>query len=164
MAARDVTAAQGLAYPVPVPKQGGRVDTGAERVARTGAAKGLVGLMVLGSLALWTAVPLGGLWLASQLTGSVTRLEAAPALVVLVGMPVAMALGGMGLARLECRYLRLTGTTRARRVPAYRRSVSDSSSGPEASVLDKITVVSVLTAAVAFAGWFFLFAGSSLPA
>jgi hypothetical protein len=47
-------------------------------------------------------------------------------------------------------------------VPAYRRSISDSSQGVATSVLETLMVISVLVAVVAFAGWFLLFAGSSM--
>jgi hypothetical protein len=162
---RDVTAAQGVAYPVPAPRRRVRVETGAEagRVVRRAEAGALVVLMALGSFALWTAIPLGGLWLAAQVSGGgVTQLSGASALVALVGIPVAMVLGGRGLAQLEHYYMRLTGTARKPRVPAYRRSLSESSSSP-ATLLEKIMVVSVLAAVVAFAGWFFLFSGANPP-
>lgn len=163
MAARDVTAAQGLAYPVPARRPRLRVETG--RITRRAAAGGLIVAMAVGSFALWTAIPLGGLWLAAQVSGgSVTQLSAASTLVAVVGIPLAMALGVKGLAQLEHYYMRLTGTARKPRVPAHRRSRSESSSAPPATVLEKIMVLSVLGAVVAFAGWFFLFAGSPLPA
>ncbi len=162
---RDVTVAQGLAYPVPGPRRRTRVATRVEtgRIARRGEAGGLIVLMVLGSFALWTAIPLGGLWLASQLTDSFSQASTASVLVAMLGIPVAMALGGKGLVRLEGRYMKVTGTTRRRRVPAYRRSLSDSSFPAPATVLEKIMVVSVLAAAIAFLSWSFLFAGSPLP-
>ena len=162
MAARDVTVTQGLAYPVPARTRRRGVEAG--RLVRRGGTGSLIALMVVGSIAMWTAIPFGGLWLAAQLNGGSTRLSPAAALVALVGIPVAMVLAARGLAQLERVYMRLTGTTRPRRVPATRRSVSDASSGPPPSVLDTISVVSVLIAIVAFAGWFFFVAGSSLPA
>jgi hypothetical protein len=164
--ARNVTVAQGAAYPVPAPRGSARVATRVEtgRIARRAAAGGLVVAMAVGSVALWTAIPLGGLWLAAQVSGgSITQLSAPSALVALVGIPLAMALGGKGLAQLEHRYMRLTGTARKPRVPAYRRSLSESSSPPPATVLERIMVVSVLAAVVAFAAWFFLLAGSNPP-
>jgi hypothetical protein len=113
---------------------------------------------------MWTAIPFGGLWLAAQLNGGSTRLSTAAALVAVFGIPIAMVLASRSLARLERVYMRLTGTSRSRHAPATRRSVSDASAGPPPSVLETIMVVSVLIAIVAFAGWFFLVAGSSLPA
>ena len=160
MAARDVTVTQGLAYPVPAGRRRVRVDAG--RVARRAEAAGLVVVMAIGSIGMWTAVPVGGLWLASQFTESFTQPSTASALMTMLGIPALMAWSGKGLAMLDRRYMRVSGTTRSKRVPAYRRSISDSSSSPEASVLEAMMVVSVLVAAVAFAGWFSFFAGSSL--
>src|SRR5207248_7471028 len=80
-----------------------RVADGAEvaRAARTVAAAGLVIAIALGSLAVWTGVPLGGLWLASQLSDSFVALPVAPALAVAVGIPAGMVLGVRALASLE---------------------------------------------------------------
>jgi hypothetical protein len=160
MAARDVTVTPGLAYPVPARRR--RVEVEAGRLARKGEAAGLIVLMAIGSLALWTAVPIGGLLLASQFTESFTQPTTASAVTVLLGIPALMALTGKGLAALERSYMSVTGTERKPRVPAYRRSISDSGSSPQASVLDAMMVVSVLVAGAAFAVWFVFFAGSSL--
>jgi hypothetical protein len=153
MAARDVTAVQGQAYRIPAttrPSVG--VDVG--RIVRAGAATGLIALMVLGSVAVWTVIPLGGLWLASQLTESYAQLAILPLLVAAAGIPIAMALGGKALAAVERLYLRVTGQTpSARVVSAWRRSISDSRSS-RLTVLDRIMVGSVLVAVIALAVWF----------
>jgi hypothetical protein len=165
MAARDVTVAQGLAYPVPATRPRARVATHdrVERIERSAGATVLVVVMAISSIALWTAVPIGALWLASQMSHSQTQLTAAPLLIVALGIPTGLALGAKGLALLEGLRLRLVGAgTPSRRVPAWRRSLSDSRSAPPASVLEKIMVASVLAAAASLAGWFFLFAGSPL--
>jgi hypothetical protein len=47
-------------------------------------------------------------------------------------------------------------------VPAYRRSISDSKSNTEGTVLENMIVISVIVAAVGFVVWFTVFAGSSL--
>jgi hypothetical protein len=125
---------------------------------------GLVAAMAVGSVALWTAIPAGVLWLAAKVSGgSITEVSGASAVVICGGIPLAMALGGKVLGQLERRYLRLTGTTARPTVPAYRRSLSDSNSPPPATVLEKIMVFSVLSAAAAFTGWFFLLAGANPP-
>jgi hypothetical protein len=115
--------------------------------------------MVAGSFALWTVIPIAGLWLAARIAGSSSHLSAAPALVVLVGIPAAVALGAKALARLEREFLRMTGTDPSRRIPAWRRSLSDSSPRSPAGMLDKIMVASVLVAALTFITWFVLLAG-----
>jgi hypothetical protein len=132
-------------------------------IARPVAAHALMAVMVLGSLAMWTAIPLAALWLASQLTDSSTAIGTAPLIVVAGGIPVAMALATKLLARVERRYMRVTGTdSESRTVPAWARSLGDSSSA-RPGVLDRIMIGSVAVAATALALWFFAFAGSSLP-
>jgi hypothetical protein len=160
MAARDVTAAQGLAYPVPARRQRAEVDAG--QLRRKVEAAELIVLMAIGSIALWTAVPVAGLWLASQFTESFTQPSTASAVMTMLGIPALMALTGKGLAMLERRYMRVTGTTRKPQVPAYRRSISDSKPSSETTVLEALMVSSVLVAGLMFTAWFVLFAGSSL--
>lgn len=136
---------------------------GATAIGRPGVAGALLALMVLGSLAIWTAIPIAGLWIASQLTDSATDIGTAPLLVVAGGIPVAMVFTGRLLARVERRYMRVTGTDpKSRVVPAWGRSLSDSSS-ERPGVLDRIMIGSVMVALTALAVWFFAFAGSSLP-
>jgi hypothetical protein len=149
-----------VAYPLPARRRGITFEFGG--VARRAHAAGLIVVMGIGSVAMWTALPIGGLWLASQFTEAATQPSTASALMTMLGIPALMALTAKGLAITERRYERVRGITRSKRVPAYRRSISDSSSSPEASVLEAMMVVSVLVAAVAFAGWFSFFAGSSL--
>jgi hypothetical protein len=133
------------------------------RIARPVAAAALITLMVLGSLAMWTAIPIAGLWIASQLTDSSTQIGGGPLIVVAVGIPVAMVFAARLLVRVERRYMRVTGTTPHSPVaPAWGRSLGDSSS-ERPSVLIRIMVASVLVALTAMAVWFFAFAGSSLP-
>jgi hypothetical protein len=128
-------------------------------VARRAAAAGLVAAMVVGSVAMWTAIPVGGLWLASRLTDDYAQVGAGPYLVAALGIPAAMVVWAMALARLERVYRRVTGTeATAPAPPAWRRSISDSRSGAPPSVLDKVMVASVLASVITLALWFFLFA------
>ena len=142
----------------------GRVHFG--RIAQTPGPLALVGLMVAGSVAIWTLLPLSGLWLASRLSDSSGQPTLAPLLVVAVGIPAVMAIATKALARLERAYARATGGTipRVRAVPGWRRSIGDSSSLPPASLLEKLMVANVLLAAGSLVVWLFVFAGSGLPA
>ncbi|MDX6582457.1 MAG: hypothetical protein QOI10_1641 [Solirubrobacterales bacterium] len=127
------------------------------------AAAALMALMAVGSLAVWTVIPIAGLWLASQLSNSPAEMGFVPLLALAAGIPTAMAFVGLLLARAERVHMRLTGTApRARVEPAWRRSLSDSGS-LRLTVLDKLMVASVLVAALAMVVWFFALAGSSLP-
>jgi hypothetical protein len=162
MTACSATAGLKLRHPKPRATQ--RVSGyGATTIARPAAAGGLLALMVLGSLAIWTAIPIAGLWIASQLTDSTTQVGTAPLVVVAGGIPVAIAFTARLLGGVERRYMRVTGSDpKARVVPAWGRSLGDSSS-QRAGVLDRIMIGSVVAALTALAVWFFAFAGSSLP-
>jgi hypothetical protein len=135
----------------------------AARVARPIAAGALMALMSIGSVAMWTVIPIGGLWVASQLSDSYTQMGFAPLLAAAVGIPAAMAVAAKLLARAERLHMRLTGAApQTGVVPASRRSLGDSRP-MQLTVLDRILVLSVLVAVIAMAVWFFAFAGSSLP-
>jgi hypothetical protein len=128
------------------------------------AAAGLIVLMAVGSIAMWIATPIGWLLLASVITPS-TRPSLGIYLLVLAGIPVTMVAFGKGLAALDRRYGRLTDTAPVvrRQLPWHRSLRGERPGGRRSSVLDVVMVVSVGLALVAFAIWFFTFAGSSLP-
>jgi hypothetical protein len=135
----------------------------AERVARPTVSVALIGLMVLGSVAVWTVIPLAGLWVASQLSDSAVQIGTVSFLVAALGIPAAMAFTGKLLTRADALHVRVTRTApQARPLPAWRRSLSDSGS-VRPTVLETIMVISALMATIAMAVWFFAFAGSSLP-
>jgi hypothetical protein len=120
--------------------------------------------MAAGSVALWTLVPAGVLWLASRMTTTAGTPSAGILLAIAVAIPTAMVLSARALVRLERVHTRITGAAaRTPLVPGWRRSLSDSSALGPSSVLEKMMVASVLLAVIALATWFFAFAGSSLP-
>jgi hypothetical protein len=123
----------------------------------------LVALMALGSVVMWIGVPLGLIYLASRLADTPNP-SMGPYLLVLIGLPIGMAIIGKGLGALNRAHIRLTGTE----VDAYRPGWTRSMRGERqvdrrGGVLDRVMIVSVALAGVAFAVWFFGFAGSSLP-
>jgi hypothetical protein len=124
----------------------------------------LIGLMAIGSVVLWIGVPLGWIWLASNIVDS-SEPSMTPYVMVLVGIPLTMVVVGKGLAELNRVYGEVTGTTpTVRVVMPWRRSMRDDrSAGHPRTVLDVVMVCSVAIALVLFALWFFLFAGSSIP-
>jgi hypothetical protein len=163
MAACGVTAGRGLRYASPVAARVARGDDAA-RIARPIANAALIALMVVGSFAVWTVIPIAGLWVASQLSDSNVQMGAVPLMVAAGGIPAAMLFAIALLARVERLHMRLTGAApQARVVPAWRRSLGDSRS-VQLTLLDRIMIASVLAAMIAMAVWFFAFAGSSLPA
>jgi hypothetical protein len=131
--------------------------------ARPIAAIALTALMAVGSVAMWTVIPIAGLWVASQLSDSFFQMGVVPLLATAGGIPAAMAFAGKLLARAERLRMRLAGAApRGRVLPAWRRSLSDSGS-VRLTVLERLMVASALTAVIAIVVWFFAFAGSSLP-
>jgi len=123
----------------------------------------LVALMALGSIVMWIGVPFGLIYLASKLADTPNP-SMGPYLVVLLGLPVGMALVGRGLGALNRAHIRLTGAEVDRYRPGWTRSMrGERTVERRGGVLDRVMVISVVVAGVAFAVWFFGFAGSSLP-
>lgn len=124
----------------------------------------LIGVMAIGSIAMWVAVPIAWLYLASRLSeGSQPTLG--PFVMVLVGIPASMVAIGKLLSALNRYYARVTGTAAQVRVqmPWHKSMRGERESTRPRSVLDVVMVISVTIALVAFGLWFFLIAGSSLP-
>ena len=74
----------------------------------------LVLMMAVGSVVMWIGVPLGLIYLASQIADS-SRPSAGPYLLVLIGLPIGMALVGKCLGTLDRLHGRLTGRHEDRR-------------------------------------------------
>jgi hypothetical protein len=122
-----------------------------------------VALMAIGSVVMWIGVPLGLIYLASKLADTPNP-SMGPYLLVFIGLPAGMAIVGKALGALNRAHIRLTGAE----VDAYRPGWTRSMRGERkverrGGVLDRVMIVSVALAAIAFAVWFFGFAGSSLP-
>ena len=108
------------------------------------ASAALVLLMLIGCLCLWVGVPLGWLWIGSQVQGSGSL--GAALMVTMTGIIVSIAVLVVGLSWLNRRHAELN----ERR---HRRQRS--------SALEVILVSSAGLAVVCFVVWFFLFAGAS---
>jgi hypothetical protein len=124
----------------------------------------LILLMAVGSVVLWIGIPVGWLYLVSQLVDS-SQPSMGPYVLVLVGIPATMIAMGKVLAMLDRAYARVTRAAPQARVqvPWHRSLRGDRSPARAHSVLDVVMVASVALAVVCFAVWFFLLAGSSLP-
>jgi hypothetical protein len=124
----------------------------------------LILAMAVGSVLLWIGIPVGWLYLVSQLVDS-SEPSMGPYVLVLVGIPATMIVMGKLLAILDRAYGRVTRTqARVRAQAPWHRSLrGDRAPARARSVLDVVMVASVALAVVCFAVWFFLFAGSSLP-
>jgi hypothetical protein len=106
----------------------------------------LVAIMFLGSLALWVGIPLGWLWIASQIEASTSSLGAAVA-TAMIGVVASIFVVVALLSRLSDAY-------RRQRVA---RGLEDTGH----FALEVVMVTSAAVAVVAFGAWFLLFSGSS---
>jgi hypothetical protein len=116
--------------------------------------------IVLGSAALWIGIPLGGLWLAGELTSTAQGFLFA----TLGGIPLAMTASAWLLYRVNALYERSRGAQdgSGRRRSAWLVSSSDERSrvrrarAPRA-LIDVAMTVSATTALILMAIWFFFY-------
>lgn len=108
------------------------------------ASAALVLLMLIGCLFLWVGVPLGWLWIGSQVQGSGSL--GAALMVTMVGIIISIAVLVVGLSWLNRRHAELNERRQRRQ---------------RSSALEVILVSSAGLAVVCFVVWFFLFAGAS---
>ena len=126
---------------------------------------GLIALMAFFSVALWLGIPIGWLWIGSQVQSNTQSTGFGPYFLVIFGICISVFVVTKLLAWLNRRYARVSGADEVVRVrPPWHRSMrgEDDSRAPR-SVLDVVMVISVSIAVTAMTIWFFFFAGSSLP-
>ena len=133
--------------------------------AGTGLAKvALIALMAVGSIFLWIGVPVGWLWIGSQVQSDSGQASFGLYLGILLGIIVSMVAVGKLLQGLNGVYGRLTGSEIVRvRLPWHRSLRGEQEGRPPRQILDVVMVISVMAAGFVFLIWFFFFAGSSLP-
>jgi hypothetical protein len=126
---------------------------------------GLILLMVVGSLMLWIGIPVGWLWVGSQVASDSQQTSLGTYLLVLAAIVVSMIAVGKGLSKLNQVYGRVTGEDPHMRVrmPWHRSMRGEEDHRPPRQILDVVMVTSVGLAALALLIWFALFAGSPLP-
>jgi hypothetical protein len=126
---------------------------------------GLIALMAFFSIALWLGIPIGWLWIGSQVQSNTQSTGFGPYFLVIAGICVSVFAVTKLLAWLNRRYASVSGANEIVRVrPPWHRSMrGEDDSRPPRSVLDVVMVISVSIAVTAMAIWFFFFAGSSLP-
>ncbi len=128
----------------------------------------LVVLMTLAALNVWTGGPLLALWIGSRVQGegppSMGAVFTAAASLAAIAAGLLWALSALGAA-----YDRVSGTTSSvRRHVPWLRSMrgereTDIRRKHGISPIERVVVVTVVLAVLAFEVWFFFFAGSSLP-
>jgi hypothetical protein len=128
----------------------------AKRAALAGAS-GLVAVNI------WTGAPLLSLWIGSRFAGDSQLSMAAVAIVVLVLVGSVIGLVA-ALGRLTAAYDRVSGAPpAARRTAPWLRSLRGERDDGAVGTIERVIVVSVIAAAIAFNVWFFFLADSSLP-
>jgi hypothetical protein len=130
-----------------------------------GLAAGLVFLaMLLAAFALWTAIPLSWVYIASKLSHTQFP-SGGPYAVVAIGIIVSILVTAWLIGRLNDLYIRITGTNRLTPIrPAWLKSMRDTgSTQSNVTVVEAVLMSSVMLAAVALTVWFFLLAGSPIP-
>lgn len=125
----------------------------------------LIAAMAVGSVLLWIGIPVGWVYIASQLVNS-SQPSMGPYLLVIAGIGVSIVIVGKGLAMLDRTYGRIVHggvETGPRQLPWHRSLRGDRDARAPLTVLGTVMIWSVSIAAIAFGIWFFGFAGSSLP-
>jgi hypothetical protein len=136
---------------------------------RHGAARGLAAsvifvAMLLTALSIWTAIPLGWIYIGSKLSHTQFPSQG-PYFVVAAGILVSILLTAWLIGRLNRLYVQVTGTNRLEPMrPSWLKSMRDSSPRADTTtVVEAVLMGSVLLAAVTMTIWFFLLAGSPIP-
>jgi hypothetical protein len=129
----------------------------------------LVAASALTSINIWTGAPLLAVWVGSKVQAAQDRLSMTALLTVVVTLAVTVFALAWLLAWLNGRYDELTGRSAgARETSPWPRSMrgereTDIRRKHGISAVERVLVISVVAAALAFEVWFFFFAGSSLP-
>ncbi len=120
--------------------------------------------MLLAALALWTAIPVGWIYVASKLSSTQFPSEG-PYAIVAVGILVSVVVDAWLIGRLNALYVNVTGTNRLSPMrPSWLKSARDSSPiRGTTTVVEAVLMGSVMLAVLAFVGWFILLAGSPIP-
>ena len=130
---------------------------------------GLVAGSALVSVNIWTGAPLFAVWVGSQVQHSTTNLSMTAVFSVVAVLAVLVFALGWLLTWINASYDELTGRpSAARRTSPWLRSMRgerepDIRRKYGISTIERIVVVTVVVAVIAFEVWFFFFAGSSLP-
>ncbi len=129
----------------------------------------LVSASALVSINIWTGAPLLGVWVGSRIQAAQNGLSMAALLAVVAVLGVSVFVLAWLLARINGRYDEITGRpAEARQSSPWLRSMrgerdSELRHRQGVSGIERVVMVSVVAAVLAFEVWFFFFAGSPLP-
>jgi hypothetical protein len=129
----------------------------------------LVSGSALVSVNIWTGAPLLAVWVGSQIQQAQDRLSMTALFAVVVTLAATVFLLAWLLAWINGRYDELSGRSQeARYTSPWLRSMrgereTDIRRKHGISAIERVVVISVVAAVLAFEIWFFFFAGSSLP-
>jgi hypothetical protein len=133
-------------------------------MSRRAAAVVLILAMSFAALFLWIGIPLGWLWIGSQLVDS-SQPSMGPYAVVAIGIIASVVIDALILSRLNRTYQRVTGSSGEVRLQLpWMKSMRGEREAPrQTTVLDIILVGSVTLAGLTMLVWWLLLAGSPLP-
>ncbi len=121
-------------------------------------------VMLFAALSIWTAIPLGWLYIGSKVSHTQFP-SGGPYAIVAVGIIVSVLVVAWLIGRLNDLYIRITGTNRLTPIrPAWLKSMRDTGDlQSSVTVVEAVLMGSVMLAALALTVWFFLLAGSPIP-
>jgi hypothetical protein len=138
-------------------------ETVRRRRPHTLAAVAVALVMLFFALSIWTLIPLGWVWIGSQLAATQFP-SIGPYILVLFGIIVTILATAWVIGRLNDVYVSLTGThTVAPLRSSWLRSVRDTGHEyGQPRLVEVILILSAILALACFAFWFLLFAGSPI--
>jgi hypothetical protein len=133
-------------------------------LSKKAAAAFLIVAMSVAALLLWVGIPIGWLWIGSQLVSS-SQPSMGPYAVVAIGIIASVVIDAMILSRLNRTYQRVTDSDGQVRIqlPWMKSMRGERESGRQTTVLDIILVGSVTLAGLTMLLWWVFLAGSPLP-
>jgi len=130
---------------------------------------GLVAASALCSINMWTGAPLLAVWVGSKVQGNLNNLSMTAIFSVVVVLGAAVFLLAWAVSWINAKYDEVTGRPQGgRHTSPWLRSMRDEREADtrqkyRISPVERVLVISVVLAVLAFEAWFFFLAGSSLP-
>jgi hypothetical protein len=148
------------------------MEAASPKEAGTGLRLKRVGLVIATALVtinIWTGGPLFAVWVGSKVQGGTGSPSMAAVFTVIVVLAALVVVLAWALTWLNAKYDEITGRPpAARQTSPWLRSMRDERESDVRrkfgiSAIERVVVITVVAAVLAFEIWFFFFAGSSLP-